>query len=376
MKRAGNPVVSAVAKKTKLSPEASKCADIEKALQEADLHKGELAALLGVLHHSLLVPKEIRHNFQHEAVEMVGDVLERIKCDKTKSIPDAHASLQECKQALEKQEHALLQLQDADASKSKVLHEKLHALAGISGRFQTAKAELEAARRKQGESETQLLETVTHKEAVEELLKGIPGLCEDIEKIPAFIENIKVHVELVDTSNLSAISLALAKASDAYGDFDIKVIQELKEKCASRIAIFTETLINGEAAKADCAAEVTAAEKALRVLSDEQIACAEAYTRASEAATAAGEALKEAKKALNQCKRSMRDATQDCSSAEAELEIYSTGPLANFLELRDRTSPAPLQEEEEAAEKEEDSIMGVMHESMCTEMPQAVAVVG
>jgi len=88
------------------------------------------------------------------------------------------------------------------------------------------------------------------------------------------------------------------------------------------------------------------------------------------------EALKEAKKALNQCKRSMRDATQDCSSAEAELEIFCTGPLANFLELRDRTSPAPLQEEEEAAKKEEDSLMGVMHESVCTEMPQAVAVVG
>lgn len=376
MKRAGNPVVSAVAKKTKLSPEANKCADIEKSLQEADLHKGELAALLGVLQHSLLVPKEIRHSFQHEAVEMVGDVLERIKCDKTKSVPNAHANQQECKQALEKQEHTLQQLQDEDESKSKVLHEKLHSLAGISGRFQTAKADLEAARRKQAEGEKHLLETLSHKEAVEELLKGMPALCEDTEKIPAFIENIKVHVELVDTSMLSAISLALAKASDAYGDFDIKVIQELKEKCMSRIASFTETLAHGEAAKAGCVAEVTAAEKALRVLSDEQIACAEAYTSASEAATAAGEALKEAKKALNQCKRSVRDATQECSSAEAELEIFCTGPLAYFLELRDRTSPAPLKEEEEAAEQEGDAIMEVMHESVCTEMPQAVAVVG
>jgi len=58
------------------------------------------------------------------------------------------------------------------------------------------------------------------------------------------------------------------------------------------------------------------------------------------------------------------------------IEIFCTGPLAYFLELRDRTSPAPLKEEEEAAEQEGDAIMGEMHESVCTEMPQAVAVVG
>jgi hypothetical protein len=384
MKRAagGNLPIIAVAKKTKVSPEAAKCAQIEKALQEADIPTTALEALLGVLRHSLLVAKEERHEFQEEVVGMAAGVLERIRGDKERSIPDAQAKLEECKLALMKQERGWQHAQDEHEIKTKECDNSKRVLADVAGKFQTAKAALEDARRRQTEGDKSRLEVAGKKEAVEDLLKEIPGLCERAEQIPAFLEKLKLRLELVDTSMLSATSLALEKAPESRGEFDVKVIKELEEKCTSHITALTETLTHDEIAKASRDAHVAAAEAALREACGEQLASARAFTKASEAAAAAGEAGKEGKKAAAQWKRSVKEASVAISSAEAELEFFATGPEADFRELRDRLpagAPASpeLEKEEEAMELNAATLgMGEMHESVArTEVLQAVAVV-
>lgn len=280
-------------------------------------------------------------------MDIADKVLEGLRVEKEQAVPTARAAAEEASRAKEAQEQATQAAQDEGETTQKASAEAKSALAEVAQKFQTAKEALQQLKTKQIDEDKELLEASSAKDILERLLKHIPGQHErgaDIPEISEFLQQVKAHLE-IDTTMMSALSLALAKAPETRGTFDQLTVQELQEKGARKITELTEVITNGEPAKAARQAAVAAAEEALQAAKAQQIASAHGYTKASDGAAAADQAYTEAKKALTDSVKTARKAARDFETAQVLFDIFKDGPLEDFRKLRERLTP-----EEEASE--------------------------
>lgn len=375
----GTPGTGGRAKKAKITPEALLCKKVESALNEADIPAGALEALLGVVPHSLLVPKDERHAFQERAVDMVAKVLDQIKSEKENAIPIKHAENEAAKTTKVTNEGAVQKTQDELDSTAKTCKDSKLSLAEVAKQFQQAKEAFKEAQSKLELNDQAASEATSKRCVVEGILKELADLhnrAADIIEVSELTKKIVAHME-IDGSMMSAVSLSLQKAPESRGEFDAKVIKELEDKATQRMAELTEVVQQGAPLKATLEAEVKAAEAALDAAKGHQITSARAYQKAADQATAADEAFKASKKALQESTRASKKAAADYTNTEALFEIFCDGPLKDFESLRDRLAPPPVPEP--AVEPEEiampvDEVATGDAGVATLEMPQPVAV--
>jgi hypothetical protein len=365
-------------KRAKTTPEALQCKKVENALTEADIPAGALEALLGIVPHALLVPKDERHLFQEQALDMVANILSLIEAGKEKAIPTKEAEREAANAAKAANEIAVEKTKAEVESTQKACKDSKLSLAEVAMTFQQAKAALKEAQSKLESSNKGACEATSKRGLLEAFLQEIPGFQSrpaDTLEIKELTEKITAHME-IDSSLVSAASHALATAPDARGVFDVKVIKELEDKATQQMAELTELVQKEAQAKAAIEAEVQAAEAALEVAKVHQLSSAHAYDKAADMAIASDEAFKAAKKALSDSSRAMKKTAEDANTAQALYEIFRDGALQDFQSLRERVAPAPVAEASTELEEIDMPMEEVSADAPVTtcEMPQPVAV--
>jgi len=136
-----------------------------------------------------------------------------------------------------------------------------------------------------------------------------------------------------------ALPSVFAKAPDARGQFDVIALDGLATGIRKRIAEQDEKINAAAPIQEKHEAAIAAAQEALKSTTASQILAANAYEEAAGALRSCEEQYLSAQKVAKEGKRRASQLTSDLNSAEAELEIFRDGPLANFQKLRQRTEP-------------------------------------
>jgi chromosome segregation ATPase len=310
---------------------------------------------------------------------MIAKVLDQIKCGKEQAMPTAQAESEAANTAKATNEGAVGKTKDELDSTQKACKDSKLSLAEVAQQFQHAKEALKDAQTKLESNDQDASEATRKKCVLEGISKEIPDLqnrAADIVEVKELMQKIAADLE-IDSSMMSAVSLALAKAPETRGEFDAKVIKELEDKVTSRMTELTDVMQKGAPAKAALEAEVKAAEVALEAAKSHQLSSAYAYDKAAKEAEAADEAFKASKKALAESTKSMKKAAQDYDNAQALYELFCDGPMKDFESLCERLAPPPVPEptaEPEETEMPVDEVAADDAGAAISEMPQPVAI--
>jgi hypothetical protein len=343
-----NPAPAASpAKKPKKNSLAAKCGVIEEAIHQAQaaglasLTATAAASLSASLPFSLGQPKEERHKFQEETVDMVGQVLDLHKAS-------LEEQLKTCRSEIEQAERRRDELQVATQQRQSELDEardeanKLKGgLADNARTFQAAKAAVNEAERLAEKAGEELNNAAFRKAEVDKLRQDMDHLHQDQggRRLKDFATRVERYVD-ADTSMLTAIPCVFSKEPSARGQFDLMVVEQLTEKVNKAMVGIDEVIKGGAAAEAEHAASVEAAEAALLQARKKQIEAARAYTEASGAAKLSEEAAQKVRGDVKQLSSMYRKATQRETDAQFDIDLFCQKVLETFAELRDRAAVA------------------------------------
>jgi len=313
--------------------------------------------LTNTLGETLAVPKERRHAFQDDAIEMVRKVLDSLKAAALSKLEGAEEKLAT---AVKENEKCQSEVESAAA----VVAERIQTMVAAKTKHVertsarvAAKEALALAEREQASGNAGIVVTERKKQRLESCLETIYGPLKSGE-MPAAevrdgaktIQNLGKDLDF-DMSLLQTVPTALAKAPSDRGSFDNVVISQIDAEFQKCLAKFTDELANGEPAKKERAAKVEAASNEHA----QALASEEAANTAKEAArTAHKEAETEHTAQLKAQQQSASDrdiASGVVDAARAELTEFDEGPFAAFKELLEFTEiPPPAAVPEPAAD--------------------------
>jgi len=364
MKRPAAAGAAGVAKKpaSAKSGVAKHCNVVGKAVLKAQSFPGPVLEMLNTsLPDSLGAPKEERHPFQEQVIQMVEEVLKSLESGIQDKIAACQTKLDEANDEKEKRTKAeeaaaieLVQRSEAlDAAKA-ALSDSSATLGVAKGALATSQAEQKA-----GDAEVdaaaskreRILSTVA--ETFTPLKDGTAEAGKVKDKAAAFV---KLGKELAfDASLLNSLPIVLSKTPSEHGVFDTMALKQVDAELEQRTEALDEMIANGEPSKKERAAKVEAAAQAAAEAGNAEMACKAKVEAAQKEKKEAVEGQKAANKAIQHFEPEMRQVALDLESAKAELEELKEGPLASFKELLERTAippPAPAPEEGAAAEAE------------------------
>merc|ERR1719264_1940856 len=276
---------------------------------------------------TLTVPKEKRHAFQDNVIEMISRVLDGLKAAGQSKLDEAEKKLEmRCKEgeqfqsaveaaattlAERKQVAAAADLEHAQRTSARVMAKRL-----------LASAECEQASGNAG-----LLVTEEKKRKLESVLETVFGPLKGGEMPATKVQDgITATQKLAedlgfDASLLLTVPAALVKAPSERGSFNIVVIEQMEAEFQNRMVTFTDELANGEPAKKERADKVEAAssEHAQALASEEA-----AKSAKEDARTAQKDAETEHDALVKEQQRGMRDmdsASERVEAAKAELAV-------------------------------------------------------
>jgi len=331
----------------------NRCNQVAKAILSSPEYPQDVKTMLATtIDGSLAVPKEKRHAFQDNAIEMVRKVLDGLKAAAQSKVDEAEKNLEmRCK---ENEQH-----QSAVEAAATVLAARIQTVSAanlehserISARV-TAKQALASAEQEQTSGNAGLVVTEDRKQKLESVLETVFGPLKsgDVPTVKAQdgIKTIQKTAKDLgfDASLLQTVPTVFAKAPSERGNFDNVLIEQMEAEFQKCMVTFTDELTNAELAKKERAAKVEAASSEHA----EALASEEAAKSAKEAArTAQKEAEIEHKarvKEQQQGASDMSSASEGVDTAKAELTEFQEGPLSAFQEMLEFTevppSPSPV----------------------------------
>eukprot|EP00747_Dinoflagellata_sp_TGD_P114252 gnl/TRDRNA2_/TRDRNA2_171891_c0_seq8.p1 gnl/TRDRNA2_/TRDRNA2_171891_c0~~gnl/TRDRNA2_/TRDRNA2_171891_c0_seq8.p1 ORF type:complete len:398 (+),score=150.24 gnl/TRDRNA2_/TRDRNA2_171891_c0_seq8:86-1195(+) len=339
-------VSEAAAKKAKIG---KMCTAIADAIETTDTLPDSVTEMLGSISKSAMSEyKDQRHPFQVKIVDMVKTTLAGIQASYQKEIDAEQAKVSGAEAEKARRDTVAEEATKVLDGKKEAAKAKKDALTEATAAKKAAEEALKAAEKAQKTGDADLLATGTKKEHLEQLKSEMyTPLKEGTTEGSAGKATATKLVSILqkefgfDKTMLNTLPPALAKPAAERGHFDGLVLTQFEEECGKRLAEFSETLAQGEPAKAARAAAVTAAEAALA-------ASAEKLTAASAEKTAADTEEKEAEKVLKEAAKHVKDFAKDFSAATSALEeatgamtTFLEGAMAAFTELSERETPPP-----------------------------------
>eukprot|EP00927_Polykrikos_kofoidii_P049573 TRINITY_DN4361_c0_g1_i1.p1 TRINITY_DN4361_c0_g1~~TRINITY_DN4361_c0_g1_i1.p1 ORF type:complete len:340 (-),score=79.32 TRINITY_DN4361_c0_g1_i1:359-1378(-) len=336
-KRESLEVVSAggPAKKAKEDYSQIRCVELQKAIKSTQEREDVREALAVITPFCLGVTKDCRHKFQDEAVEMVGSIIQQEKRYLEYRVVETAALTESPTQGMQAQGMAVKTAEREWATARDVAHERKLALATEARAYLAAKAafvDAEAAR-DAGHTECRLADT--NKEVLQALVDQMDSLFTIPHKIPEYIETLALHVELEDAMNKS-VALALAVNPATRGPFDMLVLRQLMDKLKGRVEALQQLIDNSELTMMDRAAAVQTANAMLTQARERQTSSANAFKEAREKMFMLEIAVMDAQKELRFFAKKASDAAAVAADARNTLDVFSSGPLVAYAELRDR----------------------------------------
>jgi len=343
------------------------CNKVAKAISSSPEYPDQVKSMLSnMVNGTLAVPKEKRHAFQDEAIDMVRAVLDSLKAAAQSKVTEAEQKLETTFKESRERDN-LVEAARAKQHETTITGDaaKVAVNEHTSARV-AAKQALTSAEQEQTGGDAGLVVTEDKKKKLESGLELCFGPLKNGETPAAQVQDgIKKVQKLAkdlgfDMSLVQTVPAALAKAPGERSSFNNVVIEQIETEFNKCMATFTEELANAEPAKKERADKVEAA-------SNEHAQALASEEAAKNAKVAANAAQKEAAAELQaQLKAQQQDASEVAAAsagvdaAKAELTEFDEGPLAAFQELLELTeipppAPVPAPEEESATAAPEEA---------------------
>jgi len=343
------------------------CNQVAEAVSSSPEYPEEVKTMLAsTIDWTLAVPKERRHAFQDNAIEMVREVLDGLKAAAQSRLDEAEKTLEtRCKES-EQQQSAVEVAATVLAERKTIVAAAIGEHVERTSARVAAKQLLASAEQDQARGNADLVITEDKKQKLESGLETVFGPLKSGDLPAAKVQDaIKTIQKMAkdlgfDASLLQTARAVLAKAPSERGSFDNVVMEQLEAEFQKCMVTFTEELANGEPAKRERAAKVEAAssEHAQALASEEAAKSAKeaACTAQKEAETEHNARVKEQQQGASD----MGSASEGVDAAKAELTELHAGPLSAFKELLEFTevpppAPVPAPEDADAAEPAADA---------------------
>lgn len=336
-------------KRAKVDPIIRKCESVSAAVMEAaELPKTTREMLAGMVMMSLNKPHEDRHEYQSKVVEMVATTLSGMETGMRKSIEEAGILVSNAEVERTTRSANLANAQAKLEAKKSEVQTLTTSLVEAKSAVKDASQKHTLAVQAQTDCDKELHKVTERKDRLEAALRDdfLPlnnGLIAEKalvkKKVASLVDVAKEHH--VDASLMHAIGVSLAKEVGARGDFDKTSLQHFKEDFEHRASEMTASiasLVNTSAERATAAKEAC---EALGGARQTQSAKAAAVKQAQDEQKACESDVKAAEKAVQTLEPEIETASGAVSTAELQLETFRQGPLANFVELKNRSAPSP-----------------------------------
>lgn len=361
-KRAASQRLAAAraAKKPRRSPEEEMLHHVIEVIRKEAEHLPERCCdmLIATAPGSLGAAQDTRHKSQERVVGMIGSVLAEIQAAKEAALAEEQGKLQaveakksELEGVCEQRDQELAATAAAATAASEAHEASLAALEEANQALQAvldAQAEAQTAQ-EEAESQSQGFDKATqeHQQILEEGAKDV------ITAVSPFITLLPL-----DDSLKMAWPAASEKGPADRGSFDCLVLQQVQAMFVEKGAALRESLAAMAPAAQERASAKAAAESAAAAAGGQVQALEEALAAARGAEAEADAARRAAVQEVKHLLPELRKATKSSNIAQANLEVFTTGPLLCFETLKSRQTES--KEEDEPVAMEQDQDLGVV----------------
>lgn len=361
-KRAGGSVAGRPRKAPRLTPEEEKLQAVARALEAAaSLPDAPRALLLAVLPTSLGAPADARHAVQDKVVGMISECLAKVRSEK-------EAAAAQAGEEATATEGRLAELQAAEAAAGSDVEEKTKAVQDRTSALDSADAALAEARAALADTQqaeraaveaeaTRKAEHAALDTAVAEHMGPLKEGAWDDDALTGkqHVEGLKPALQRakLDNSVLDTFTISGPKKAADRSTFDCMVIEQVASSLSDVAADLQKELLEvgsgAVAAAAAVAAQAEEVEKAEAQASQHKSELEQAQAQRQESEALLKDAALELKSFSAEAKRltKARDAKQ------ADLDRFTSGPLAAFEALRDASSKSVEASQEAALTAEE-----------------------
>jgi len=325
------PAATSAASKAKRqqveSPFASKCGAIMSVLTEAEGYpEATLQMLASSVQSCFGTPKDSRHMVQNAVIDMISEVLASIEANHVKKINElktkiAEADAEKARRQAVADAAAVTRTEKAEAAKAAevALEEMLAAEA-------TATTESQEAQAQQKIGDAELSKAESRKVAAEDAMSKAfeplkDGSAQDIAGSIDIVINVGKDLAF-EEQLLSTATHVLGKPASERAAFDGVVMQQMEEQLKNAIGKLSAQLASGEAAKAERASTVQAAQDKLSSFSQQALTCREQLERAKTDAKESVAASKAALKAVQDLDPEIAEASANAELAECVLVAF------------------------------------------------------
>jgi len=301
-------------------------------------------------------PKDSRHMVQNAVIDMISEVLASIEANHVKKINELKTKIDEADAEKARRQAvadaaAVTRTEKAEAAKAAevALEEMLAAEA-------TATTESQEAQAQQKIGDAELSKAESRKVAAEDAMSKAfeplkDGSAQDIAGSIDIVINVGKDLAF-EEQLLSTATHVLGKPASERAAFDGVVMQQMEEQLKNAIGKLSAQLASGEAAKAERASTVQAAQDKLSSCSQQALACREQLEQAKTDAKESVAASKAALKAVQDLDPEIAEASDNAEMAESVLVAFK----ADLETCKELVSGEPVAPSETAPVADEERV--------------------
>jgi len=348
-KRKSVAPASAPSKKIKID----EWADVSKVLRTANLPEGVSDMLERIMPLTLGEFADHRHKFQEQMVLALEALLKEAEDSRSKIVTDLQSQLDDASSKKPQSEESKEEAFRRKDVKALEVREKKEALAATALAFRAARDEKSKTAEAKRADETEFLEAEKKKSELCSMVEDLAFLRDAAVDEPETVAKRASLVTMMRRCNFEdammvVLPAVFAKPPSARGEFDDIAVQGLDASLRKRLSQQEAIVVAGTPVQEKRATAVTAAEEALESAEVRQVEAAESYTAVHAEFKACEEEAASAQKAVRDTCARIKKLSSTLSTAEAELEIFRDGPLANFMTLKQRVAPVAEDEAQPA----------------------------
>lgn len=305
---------------------------------------------------SLAVAKDERHRMQEQVVDMIEAELRDVETALQTEIADTEAKIRQEEEGKAGLEAEVAKVAVGAETILDATTKKKEHLAGESAALKAAREAMLHTKATQSTGDKDLVQAEELRVAFEAALQVLTPLAEgasdaDLEKAKRQTGELLV---LAQTSNLdesmaAALPTALSQDPATRGQFDTMVLKTFRSEVSKSLEETLRKLQEGEPAKTARAAAVQAAADDEAAAMTRLRASAAVFREALAAQEASEAALAAAREPVTAKDKEVRQLRKDMARSNAQLAHFRDGPLAAFLDMRERVEAAPAAAETESA---------------------------
>jgi len=315
-----------------------KCNGIIAVVADAPVPKSVSNMLASVLGASLTLPKDERHRYHVEVIDMVAEILTGRTVYLQSNADEAHATLLKCQTEKSSRDSAA-----SEISKELVTLQKVASARKVDAAehqlMDQAKEQLDSCLRSQKEGDSALESTAATKIALGTVFKDSLELykttaVEENSDTVKLLQNLGNDGKL-DASLLKCFLCVIVKPPEQRGQFDMVVLGQVEAERSQATARLADAVAAGDGPKRDRAEAVAVAKKNLDEANAKLQTLKQAINEDLAAETASKQRLSAAHQEVGRYLAIWRKAEDAVRIADEELAAFRKGTLGTFEELRE-----------------------------------------